>query len=159
MKKKIGAIICFMLLLSITSSIVSSQEIEAEAVLYKLKSENTPPYDPLITGPDEVIKNKFFSIKIMTTDPEGDKIFYRLKINDAEPSNWWGPLNSGYEDKFYFRFLFFTGDLIFGAQAKDENGALSDWSYHKVSYINPRLHNTVGNTLLSFLQRLFCIIN
>lgn len=159
MKKKIGTIICFMLLLSITTSVVSGQVIEEENKFIKLKSKNTPPNNPIISAPDEVIKNRVFILKFISTDPDGDKIFYRIKMGEAgTPSNWIGPFESGFEEKLRVRIMFYTGDLIFGVQAKDEHGATSDWSYHTITYLNTRSQNIFGNTFLCFLQKLLQII-
>jgi hypothetical protein len=160
MKKNFGAIICFMLLISMTSLVVSGEEIDEESVLYKLKSVNDPPKNPLITAPNEVIKNKHFNAKVISTDPNEDKIYYRFTVGeDGKTSDWGGPFDSGYEEKFRVRILFYTGNLVIGAQAKDEHGATSDWSYHTITYINPRAHNIFGSTLLTFLGRFFHLIN
>ena len=160
MKKYFGAIFCFMLLLSMSSLVVSGQEIDEESAMFKLKSENSPPKDPIISAPNSVIKNKVFVTKIISTDPNGDKIYYRFKVGEeGTPRHWNGPYESGYEMKIRIRILFYIGDLTFGFQSKDEYGATSDWTYHKVTYITPRAHDIFGSTLLTFLSRLFHMIN
>jgi hypothetical protein len=159
MKKKIGTIICFMLLLSMTSIVVTGQKIDIKNDKNIIIYQNNPPTEPIITAPD---KTKIYSdivIKVVSTDPDEDKIYYRFRLTEkGPPSNWVGPYDSGIDEEWRFR-TFHIGDLTIGAQAKDENGATSDWSYHTVSYTRAHSRNIFGNTLLNFLQRLFNIIS
>ena len=161
MKKKIGTIFCLMLLLSMISTMVCAEEITEEHTdQFWLKSVNTPPLEPTIYAPEKIVKNKAFNTIISSEDPDGDKIYYRFKVGkESKASNWGGPFESGFEEKFRVRMLFFTGDLTIGAQAKDEHGATSDWSYHTTEYINPREHNIIGNSILTFLGRIFQLIS
>jgi hypothetical protein len=157
--KKIGLVICLMLMFSMTSSIVigQGQNIDKKTIIIY---ENNPPSTPKISAPDTAIKNRIFLTKTISTDPDGDKIFYRFKIGeDGTPHSWDGPFYSGYEFKFRIGILGYTGDLIFGFQSKDEHGAQSDWSYHTTTYINSRDYNIIGNSFLTFIGRIFQLIN
>ena len=158
MKKIIGICIC-MLLLSTFSSVVSAGIIKENKDKIVVLCNNNPPNDPIITAPDKVKINKEIVIKVISTDPDEDKIHYRFKITErGKPSNWAGPFESGIEEKWRFK-TFHIGDLIIGAQAKDENGATSDWSYHTVTYTLARSRNIIYNNFINFFTRLLNLIN
>jgi hypothetical protein len=161
MKKKIGTIFCLMLLLSMTSLVISAEEItEEHSDLYWLQSVNSPPLEPTISAPEKIVKNKAFSTKIALEDPDGDKVYYRFKVGkDSKASIWEGPYESGFIEKLRVRIMFYTGDLTIGAQAKDEHGATSDWSYYTTTYINTREINIIGNSFITFLGRIFQLIS
>jgi hypothetical protein len=159
MKKKIVAIIFCMLLFSVFSTVVSGGIIKDNKEKIIVVCNNNPPDDPIINAPDRVKINKEIVIKVLSTDPDEDKIYYRFKITEkGKPSNWVGPFESGIEEKYRFK-TFHIGDLIIGAQAKDENGATSDWSYHTVTYTLPRSHNIIFNNFLNFFARLLNLIS
>jgi len=139
MKKKIGVLICMMLLLSMTFSVVNGKNINKDNSEITNYLENSPPSNPVLTAPDSATKNSKFVIKATSTDPEGDQIYYRFKIEeDSPPRSWKGPYNSGYQFKLNVRLIGYSGDLIIGFQAKDSNNAESEWSYHTITYSRER---------------------
>ncbi len=159
MKKKIGGIICFMLLLSMTATLVAGQKINDTHNKYINLNQNDPPTEPVITAPDKVNIYSEIVLKVVSTDPNEDKIHYRFKLTEkGKPSNWVGPYESGIEEKWSLK-IFHIGDIKIGAQAKDENGATSDWSYHKVTYTKAYSRNTIYNNFLNFFLRLLHLIS
>ncbi len=153
MKKKIVAIIFCMLLLSAFSSVVSAGVIkenkEKIIVVY-----NNPPNDPIITAPDKVKIYSEIVLKVVSTDPDEDKINYRFKLTEkGKPSNWVGPYESGIEEEYSLKILH-IGDIKIGAQAMDENGATSDWSYHTVTYTLAHSRSIIYSNFLNFFTRL-----
>ncbi|UCF49454.1 MAG: hypothetical protein JSU91_06830, partial [Thermoplasmatales archaeon] len=116
---------------------------------------NNPPADPIITIPDKVKINTEIVIKVVSTDPEEDKIQYRFKLGKyGKPSNWVGPYDSGIEQVWQLK-VFHIGDLRIGAQAMDVNGAESDWSYNTVTYSIEHIRYIYYNFFLSIFNRLF----
>ena len=160
MKKKIVAIIFCMLLISAFSTVVSAGIIKEKEEKNIVEHLNNPPTDPIITAPDKVKINTEIVIKVVSTDPEEDKIEYRFKLQDrGKPSNWVGPFESGIEEEWRLK-VFHIGNLKIGAQAKDENGATSDWSYHTVTYTLAHSRNIIyNNLLLNFFTRLLHLIS
>lgn len=158
MKKKIVTIIICMLLLSAFSTLVSAGIVKENVEKRTVERQNNPPTDPIITAPDKVKINTEIVVKVVSTDPEEDKIHYRFKIGDnGKPSNWVGPYDSGIEKEWRFK-VFHIGDLIIGAQAMDENGATSDWSYHTITYSLEKSCNIYYNNFLNLFTRLLQLI-
>ena len=160
MKRKIGVLICMALVLSMTFAVAAGQNVEKDDYATTNCRNNSPPSDPVLTGPDSVIKNRLFVIDAVSNDPEDDQIYYRFKIGeDSTPRSWNGPYNSGYEFNLRVRLIGYTGDLVIGFQAKDTYGAESDWSYHTITYTNARSRTFVFDFLLGLFPQLSRLLN
>ena len=138
MNKKIFGILICTLLLSMTYSVATAQKMIKEYEKDEFQGinviGNSPPTDPIITCPDVVRKNMIFLVKAVSTDPDDDQIFYRIKVgDDSNPSQWIGPRDSGQGYLTGMGIFQYTGDITIGFQAKDEYDAESDWSYHTVN--------------------------
>ena len=159
MRKRIVAIIFCTLLVSTFSTVVSADIILENTEKIIVPCTNNPPTEPIITAPDKVKINSEIVIKVVSTDPDEDKIYYRMKIGDkGHPSNWVGPYESGIEKEWQMKVLH-IGDLVIGAQAMDENGATSDWSYLTITYSLAQslvIHNKFLN-LFTRLLNLFIL--
>jgi hypothetical protein len=154
MKKKIVTTIFCMLLLSAFSTAVSAGIVMENEEKIIVPCLNNPPTNPIITIPDKVKINTEIVIKVVSTDPEEDKIHYRFKLGyNGKPSTWSAPYDSGIEEEWRFK-VFHIGDLIIGSQAMDENGATSDWSYNTITYSLEHLRYIYYNNFLSFFTRL-----
>ena len=122
--------------------------------------ENSPPSDPVLTGPNSARKNRIFVIKASSNDPDGDQIYYRFKVGeDGQPQSWKGPYKSGYQFNLRIGLLGYTGDLVIGFQAKDVNDAQSQWAYHTTTYTNARSRFFAFEHLLSLFPKLSQIFN
>ncbi|UCD12958.1 MAG: hypothetical protein JSW60_05165, partial [Thermoplasmatales archaeon] len=62
----------------------------------RLKPPNAPPEKPeQPDGPSEGITDIEYTFSSSTTDPEGDKIYYKFEWGDGTDSEWVGPYESG----------------------------------------------------------------
>ena len=105
-----------------------------------------------ITGKTDIVrKNRIFMFYAVSTDPEGDKIYYRLKVDENKPSHWLGPRDSGQRYATGWGIFEYTGEITIGVQAKDIYGAESDWSYHTLT-ITTSKSKLIGSSLINILQ-------
>ena len=160
MKEKIGVLVCIALLLSMTCTAVSAQIIQTEGDKGINYMENSPPSDPVITALDTVRKNRAFTIKFTSTDPDEDQIYYRYKLGDDGTATPWGiSFPSGYTLKVRVRIMGFTGDLTVGCQAKDIHDAESGWTFHTITFTNVKSRTYNLAYLLSLFPRLSRLLN
>ena len=122
---------------------------------------DAPPNAPSITGPTTGLRNTTYIFTINTTDPDGDNIQYEIDwdntgtvdervvsgtfIPSGTPkdiqNDWAGP-----------------GNKTFAVRAVDENGGVSNWTYHTITMQNqdpsePSITGTTGglrNTTYQF---------
>ena len=156
MNKKIVGIFVCILLLSMAYSVVAEQKMINEYDKDEYQGinviGNSPPTDPIITCPDVVRKNNIFFVKAVSTDPDNDQIFYRIKVgDDSNPSQWIGPRDSGQGYITGMGIFQYTGDITIGFQAKDEYDAESDWSYHTVNLTKVK-SKLIISPLINILQ-------
>ncbi|UCG44238.1 MAG: YncE family protein [candidate division WOR-3 bacterium] len=89
---------------------------------------NLAPAVPAIpSGPSEGRTDTLYQFVSMTTDPDGDDIALRFDWGDGDTSDWTAFQTSGDSTRLWHMWLW-AGDFQVRAQAKDRNGALSDWS-------------------------------
>jgi len=96
--------------------------------------ENDPPNIPTITdGFTEACTNFGLVFDISTTDPEGDKILYKVDWGDGQISSWLGNYNSG-ETCNVLHSWENEGTYTIKVKAKDNQGKTSSWSDgHEIS--------------------------
>ncbi len=98
-------------------------------------TSNQPPSKPSLEGTEEgKIKTEYEYIA-QSTDPDGDKIYYRIDIMDgeeSEPGDWIGPYESGTQVAFKYSWQE-KGTYSVSVQAKDENEAESAWGSLEVT--------------------------
>jgi hypothetical protein len=89
------------------------------------------PNKPTLTGPTEVKRYIKYTYRAVTTDPQGDAIFYRFQFyynsNDNYITDWLGPYSSGAEASFVYTWHD-IGVYQVGAQAKDTSEHTSEWA-------------------------------
>ena len=125
MKRKIiSMFLCILIIGTITPYAVIASKIgtEKDAI-----NNNSPPNEPTIIAPEKVKRGETFNIKVFTIDPDGDDVYYRVKISESY-NEWKGPFPSGVEQDQKLNFLVPVGTYELGVQAKDVHGAESDWS-------------------------------
>jgi DNA-binding beta-propeller fold protein YncE len=89
---------------------------------------NLAPAVPAIpSGPSEGRTDTLYQFVSMTTDPDGDDIALRFDWGDGDTSEWTAFQSSGDSARLWHMWTW-SGDFEVRAQAKDDNGALSDWS-------------------------------
>jgi len=63
----------------------------------------------------------------MSTDPDGDEVYYRVRIGDAY-NEWKGPFSCGTDQNLMFNFIVPLGTYDLEVRAKDVHDAESEWS-------------------------------
>lgn len=92
------------------------------------KVENNPPSKPnIVKGPTRGRINLEYSYDIVSTDPEGDSIFYLADWGDGSTSEWKGPYESGKIVTLEHTWSI-KGAYKLRIKAKDISGYESDWS-------------------------------
>jgi len=89
-------------------------------------STNQPPEAPTINGPTNGNAGTTYSYTFITTDPDGDKVYYFIDWGDGSFDNWFGPYDSG-EMISKSHTWDETGTYTIKAKAKDIHGAESPW--------------------------------
>jgi len=94
--------------------------------------ENLPPNTPTITGPTNGRIGIEYNFTFITTDPEGDDIYYYIDWGDDTYEEWIGPYISG-EEVIVAHTWSEQGAYEIRAKAKDVFGAESGWGYLEVT--------------------------
>lgn len=99
-----------------------------DGILFAIFKENTLPYKPETPdGPLSGAVYETYSYETKTTDSDGDNIYYLFDWNDGTDSGWLGPYDS---DEKCIASHSWSGARTYQVKvrAKDEFGAMSDWS-------------------------------
>ncbi len=98
----------------------------------KRETKNNAPEIPAISGPDSAAVEQAITFTATSTDPDGDSIAIRFDWGDGAISDWSNFVLSGQSVSMSHTYST-TGTYYVKAQAKDINGAISDWSStHKI---------------------------
>jgi len=96
--------------------------------VYCFRDLNAPPDTPAApTGPSAGQKGVEYMFSAVTTDPEGDQVFYMFNWGDGTNSTWVGPYNSGVAGTAKHTYTS-VGNFSVTVKAKDINGSESGWS-------------------------------
>jgi hypothetical protein len=94
----------------------------------QIAEPSTPPVKPETPqGPSRGKTGEEFIYTAVTSDPDGDDIYYRWNWGDGTLSNWLGPYESGEECETTYIWNQ-KGTFGISVQAKDTNGKLGEWS-------------------------------
>ena len=150
MKRKIICLfLCMLLLGTIMSCTAVATKLEKEEE--NIIKENLPPDAPTVTAPVEVQRGKFFDVKVVTTDPEGDDVYYKFDIN-GHSFGWRGPFPSGVEHiEKNLKLVVPAGSYTMGVQAKDIHEATSDWTYVEI-YVKAKSKGIEAINALLFIK-------
>ena len=89
---------------------------------------NYPPDTPdQPNGPTQGVTNKELTFSGVTTDPEGEQIYYMFNWGDNTSSYWVGPYDSGVAGEASHTWTD-PGEYDIRVKAKDINESESDWS-------------------------------
>lgn len=99
---------------------------------------SNPPEIPVLTGPDFGIVNEMCTFNVVTTDPDGDDIYYLFNWGDGNNSGWLGPFTSGDAATGSYAWNA-VGSYDITAIAKDEYGVMSGQSPALTIVINPAI--------------------
>ena len=99
---------------------------------------STPPEQPVLTGPDFGIVNEMYTFNAVTTDPDGDDLYYLFDWGNGYDSGWLGPFASGHtvNESYAWNAL---GSYDITVIAKDEYGVVSGMSAPHTIIINPSI--------------------
>lgn len=99
--------------------------------------ENFPPEKPDIDGPAKGSIGVEQEYIISAEDPNGDDVYFWVQWFEGCPGvSWEGPYKSG-EDVIFKYTYEEQGDYLIQVQAKDTEGALSEWASLEVSMPKP----------------------
>ena len=87
---------------------------------------NVPPDIPSIDGPSTGKPGDDYEYTVVTTDTNGDHIYYWIDWGDDSNTGWIGPVESN-EEMIVSHSWAEKGDFTIQVKAKDEFGAKSDW--------------------------------
>jgi len=117
---------------------------------------NNPPETPdAPEGPNQWILNVECTFSAVTTDPEGEQIYYLFDWGDGTDSGWVGPYASGQTGEASHAWAE-LGEYVIKVMAKDEYGVQSGWSESAFILIVP---NQPPATLTITGQKNFLRIN
>jgi hypothetical protein len=115
-------------------------------------TDNQPPLVPQISGPHQGVPGTSYLFNFLTTDPQGDNIWYYVDWGDNSTSGWLGPYVSGYTLHIQHSWVD-KGNFTIKAKAKDVYGAESDWGYFNI--ITPLVYVFSFNQVLKQLFERF----
>jgi hypothetical protein len=88
---------------------------------------SNPPLAPTITGPTLGGIDGSYTYDIVTTDPDGDPVFYFMDWGDNSTSGWFGPFSSGVTATASHTWAT-PGTYLVRGRARDLFHATSNWS-------------------------------
>ncbi|UCD14363.1 MAG: PKD domain-containing protein [Thermoplasmatales archaeon] len=93
-----------------------------------ITAENSPPYPPtIIAGPIVGGPGVDLTFSAVTSDPEGDEVFYMWDWGDGNYSDWLGPFDVS--NPVVTKYLWnSSGDYVIRVKAKDTYGKEGGWS-------------------------------
>jgi carboxypeptidase T len=108
---------------------------------------NEPPDPPTINGPTTGKVGTRYIYSVVSTDPDGNDVFYFIDWGDGTNSSWIGPYASAQTITANHTWSA-QGTYVIKAKARDSYGAESSWSTLSVKM-------PMSLPFLSFWQRLF----
>ncbi len=127
-----------------------------ETIKYLLNIDNSPG-SPTITGPPSGKVGTEYEYTFVTSDPDGNDVYYFIDWGDGTSSNWLGPFNSG-EGIDVKHAWAEKGTYTIKAKAKDVHNAESDWGTLEVSM--PKIYQYGPGFLLEkiiqWIEQILC---
>ena len=113
---------------------------------------NVAPTPPSVSGPSKGKPGVAYPFTVLSTDVDGDMVFYFIDWGDNSSTGWQGPYNPGVTLTFNHTFAA-KGTYTIKAEARDTYGAESGWSTLRVKM--PISTTYEPHRLLSILERFF----
>jgi hypothetical protein len=88
---------------------------------------SNPPTTPVLTGPDTGVIDDLYTFYAVSTEPDGEDVYYYFDWGDGTNSGWIGPYSPGAQSTAEKSWST-AGTYTVRAKAKDINGAQSGWS-------------------------------
>jgi hypothetical protein len=128
-------------------------DAESPSSFHDLRVGNEPPEKPIITGENNGGVDKEYECTILSTDPEGDNIYYDVLWDDGTNLTNFGPYASGIEVRLTHIWNQ-EGTYTIKARACDRFGKCSEWAEFEISM--PKNKNINFNmNLIMFLSKHF----
>jgi hypothetical protein len=108
------------------------KEDVGSAYIFKKEDGNQSPTTPFLDGPMGGKAGQKYMYRLVSIDPDNDKVYYFIDWGDQTNSSWLGPYNSGEEISVSHTWSK-RGTYIIKAKAKDTFGSESDWEILEVS--------------------------
>ncbi|MCK4365422.1 MAG: immune inhibitor A [Thermoplasmatales archaeon] len=112
---------------------------------------NDPPATPNIVGPPSGQVGQAYEYTFITTDPDGDQVYYYIEWGDGDIVDWDGPYDSG-EELTLAHTWNEEGTFIIKAKAKDIYDYESQFETFEVTMTKSR---SLMNLLIQRLQDIF----
>jgi Peptidase family M28/PKD domain len=122
------------------------------AELSEVSIRNNPPTKPVLTGPDSGVIKQAYNLSIVSTEPEGEDVYYLIDWGDGQIDEWAGPYNSGVTVEITHQWNK-KGTYTIKAKAKDIYGTESSWG--TLSVVMPTEYTFSVHTLLQHLLGIF----
>jgi len=116
---------------------------------------NYPPWIPFIDGPTSGEVGVIYNYTFVTSDYDGDDVYYYIEWGDGTNTGWIGPYKSG-EEITESHTWNTQGNYWIMAKAKDIYGEESDWAYLEVTM--PKNKQSSNMWFLRWLER-FPLLN
>jgi len=88
---------------------------------------SNPPAKPVLTGPTMGVLNEVYTYTVVTTEPDGEDVYYYFEWGDGTNSGWFGPYASGVPATAQKSWSLEAAYIV-QAKAKDINQVSSEWS-------------------------------
>jgi hypothetical protein len=112
--------------------------------------ENTPPSTPILDGPATASKGVPYTLKVTSTDPHGQDVYYDIFWGNAGGS-WMGPYSSGETIEFQHTWDK-TGTFTIKVEAKDEFDAVSGEATKQITVSRDKaINNPILQQLLEMI--------
>ncbi len=97
---------------------------------------NRRPSAPMITGPTKIKKYDNIKLTLVSTDPDGDDLYYYIDWGKYDKKEWFGPYNTSesIEVSHYFPWEGVgSGTITIRSKVEDIHGGESEWATFKVT--------------------------
>jgi hypothetical protein len=88
---------------------------------------SNPPATPVLTGPNSGVIDVMYTFNAVTTEPDGENVYYFFDWGDGSNSGWLGPYTQGQQIAAQKAWSV-EGTYTVRVKAKDINQAQSGWS-------------------------------
>ncbi len=113
------------------------------------KTENKPPYKPILLGPPNGKINNEYVFTTSAVEPEADPIYFCFDWGDGTEDEWLGPYESVVSTDFYHTWTE-QGSYQVKVKARDQYITESEWS--DIETISISKNKPINKPFLNFLE-------
>jgi hypothetical protein len=135
-----------------TIIIYSPEWTEPTAIDSVMSPNNAPPLAPEITGPNSGKPGESYTFNFVTTDPNGDDIYYYVDWGDGDFEDWDGPYSSGTGSSASHTWDS-QGMFNVKVKAKDSSGAEGPWGVLNVNIPRSKSLNMISKIIQIIFER------